>query len=71
MAQALTKKAVSKLEVEKSALEKCEQAYQRFLRFRRVSDKELPLSEIIDEITVITVDSGRKVKIQWETSANN
>lgn len=65
-AQALTKEAASKLEIEKSALEKCEQAYQRFVRFRKVSDKELPLSEIIDEINIITVDSGRKIMIQWK-----
>ena len=65
-AQALTKKAASKLEVEKSALEKCDQAHQRFVRFRKVSDKELPLSEIVDEINSITVDSGRKIVIQWK-----
>ena len=64
-AQALTKKAASKLEVEKSALEKCEQVYQLFVRFRKVSDKELPLSEIVDEINTLTVDSGRRVTIQW------
>lgn len=66
-AQALTKKAASKIEVEKSALGKCEQAYQRFVRFRKVSDKELPLSKIIDEIKVIMVNSGRKIIIQWDT----
>lgn len=38
--------------------------YQHFIRFRKVCDKELPLTEIIDEIHGIRVDSGRKVMVQ-------
>lgn len=56
--QVLTKKAGSKLNVEKSALEKCDQEYQRFVRLRSVGDKELPLSEKIDAIKVIVADPG-------------
>lgn len=65
-AQAIARACFANIEVEKSKLEECEQTYQHFVRFRKVCDKELPLTEIIDEIREIRVDSGRKVVVQWK-----
>ena len=65
-AQAIARAHFANIEVEKSKLEKCEHTYQHFVRFRKVCDKELPLTEIIDEIYEIRVDSGRKVMVQWK-----
>lgn len=50
-----------------SEIAKYEQTYQRLCRMQKVLDKQLPLSEIIEEITAITVNSGRKVSCQWKT----
>lgn len=50
-----------------SEIAKYEQTYQRLCRMQKVLDKQLPLSEIIEEITAITVNSGRKVSVQWKT----
>ena len=65
-AQAIARAHFANIEVEKSKLEECEQTYQHFVRFRKVCDKELPLTEIIDEIHEIRVDSGRRVMVQWK-----
>lgn len=66
VAQAIARVHFANIEIEKSKLEDCEQTYQHFVRFHKVCDKELPLSEIIDEINEIRVDSGRKVMVQWK-----
>lgn len=63
--QAIARAQFASIEAKKSKLEECERTYQRFVRFRKVCDKELPLTEIIDEIYEIRVDSGRKVMVQW------
>lgn len=65
-AQTIARAHFANIEVEKSKLEECEQTYQHFVRFRKVCDKELPLTEIIDEIHEIRVDSGRRVMVQWK-----
>lgn len=65
-AQAIARAHFANIEVEKSKLEEYEQTYQHFVRFRKVCDKELPLTEIFDEISTIQVNSGRKVMVQWK-----
>ena len=42
-----------------------EKEYQAFRKLLRVSRKELPLSEIMDCIDKIRVDTGKRIVIQW------
>ena len=42
-----------------------EKQYQMFRKLLRVSDKELPLSEIMEVINKIVVDADKKIMIKW------
>lgn len=42
-----------------------EQAYSRFLWLCKVRDKGLSLSNIMDQINNIVVDSGKKIVVKW------
>lgn len=46
-------------------IEEYEQAYSRFLQLCKVRDKGLPLSNIMDQINNIVVDSGKKIVVKW------
>ena len=42
-----------------------EKQYQVFRRLLRMSDKELPLSEIMEFINKIIVDTDNQIVIRW------
>lgn len=44
-----------------------EKQYQMFRKLLRVSDRELPFSEIMDYISKIIVDTDRKIVVEWHT----
>ena len=56
------KVALEGVVVQKTTYEK---QYQIFRKLLRVSDKELPLSEIIDCIDKIVIDAGKKITVKW------
>ena len=49
-------------------IEKCEQEHRQFSRLCEVRDKQLPLSTLMEEIDRITVDTGRKITVQWKNT---
>lgn len=49
-------------------IEKCEQEHWQFSRLCEVRDKQLPLSTLMEEIDSITVDTGRKITVQWKNT---
>lgn len=49
-------------------IEKCEQEHRQFSRLCEVRDKQLPLSTLMEKIDRITVDTGRKITVQWKNT---
>lgn len=47
-----------------------EKQYARFCKLLSASSKDIPLSEIVDYIDKIVVDSGEKIVVEWSTSLN-
>ncbi|MDE7244914.1 MAG: hypothetical protein K2O18_13205 [Oscillospiraceae bacterium] len=42
--------------------------YSIFRKLLSASDKRIPLSEIVDSIDKIVVDTGRKIMVKWNIS---
>jgi hypothetical protein len=42
-----------------------EKRYRMFCILRKASRKEVPLSEIVEYIEQISVDTGRKIVVKW------
>ena len=45
-----------------------EKQYYMLRKLLRVSDKELPLSEVMDCIDKIVVDIGKRIMVEWYTN---